>query len=342
MTVVGHNHDGVMLAEYGELLCQFIERQGLDVNALLAGTELSRERLRQPGWRLSLAATLRIISNAQALDARPDFGVRLGALLNIGSHGFLGYAFQSSRTLGDAFDLAVRYLRTRTSLFDLRVNQVGETALLQMEPCYEFGGQFEVLADIFVTSVLSIGQHILRYLPALDIELCVPYREQDQHRLWRQAGVGIAFQRADLQIRFPAHWLATPLKTADPQLAALAAARCEEELRNAGEPRQDLLSRVRQLIRHHLQDAHAMDKVAADLYMTTRTLRRRLYEQGSSYQALQEQVRRRLATEMLLYTELSVDTIADQLGYSDPSNFGRAFRRWTGLSPRHYRQQQRM
>jgi AraC-like DNA-binding protein len=62
-----------------------------------------------------------------------------------------------------------------------------------------------------------------------------------------------------------------------------------------------------------------------------------LQQAGTSYLTLVEQIRRRRAEEYLLHTDRSVDDIAGLLGYSDPSNFGRAFRRWYGESPRQFR-----
>ena len=70
------------------------------------------------------------------IDPAPDLGIRLGAPMNLGSHGFLGYAFQSSRTLGDAFDLVVRFVRTRTSLLDTRIERQGNRAALVLEERY--------------------------------------------------------------------------------------------------------------------------------------------------------------------------------------------------------------
>jgi AraC-like DNA-binding protein len=68
-----------------------------------------------------------------------------------------------------------------------------------------------------------------------------------------------------------------------------------------------------------------------------RTLKRRLADQGTSFSALLDEVRRDRATLLLRAGELSVDEIGARLGYSDPANFARAFRRWTGSSPRAFR-----
>lgn len=138
------------------------------------------------------------------------------------------------------------------------------------------------------------------------------------------------------QVRMPAHWLALPLPGADANLVRLATVQCERALRDL-EENDGLLGRVRQLAREYLSEARSLDCVAEELHMTPRTLRRRLQAMGTSYQQIVEQIRRGMAVDLLTRTRQPVETIALELGYADPSNFGRAFRRWTGLSPRHYR-----
>ena len=94
-------------------------------------------------------------------------------------------------------------------------------------------------------------------------------------------------------------------------------------------------------LREYLPSNPTLDQAAAAQAMSARTLRRRLSDLGTSYQLMMEQMRRGRAVELLLHSDRTVDAIAQALGYGDPSNFGRAFRRWTGVSPRLYRDQAR-
>ena len=72
-------------------------------------------------------------------------------------------------------------------------------------------------------------------------------------------------------------------------------------------------------------------------HVSARTLMRRLQDEGTSYQQLLDTVREELACWLLLRTTLPVEAIAGQLGYEDPSNFARTFRRWTGQTPSSFR-----
>jgi AraC-like DNA-binding protein len=92
--------------------------------------------------------------------------------------------------------------------------------------------------------------------------------------------------------------------------------------------------RLRQLIPGEVPD---FDTLAAELNMTTATLRRRLHEEGASYQGIKDQLRRDLAISYLSHSGRSVMDIALELGFSERSAFHRAFRKWTGASPGEFR-----
>jgi AraC-like DNA-binding protein len=78
--------------------------------------------------------------------------------------------------------------------------------------------------------------------------------------------------------------------------------------------------------------------LVADLYgMSAQTLRRRLHEEGTSFRSVIEGIRRDLSLRQLLKTKKTVSTIAASLGYSETRAFTRAFKQWTGMSPRDYR-----
>ena len=86
--------------------------------------------------------------------------------------------------------------------------------------------------------------------------------------------------------------------------------------------------------RHHLP---TLERVAASLGMSERVLRRRLTARGTSFRALADEVISPLARRYLHDSTLSLDDVAERLGYSEPASFVRAFRRWTGTTPDAYR-----
>jgi AraC-like DNA-binding protein len=79
-------------------------------------------------------------------------------------------------------------------------------------------------------------------------------------------------------------------------------------------------------------------EVAAAQHISPRTLIRRLKRDGTSFQAILDDVRQTLSRDYLMNSDMSIARIAWRLGYQDPSNFSRAFHRWHGQSPRSYRE----
>lgn len=98
--------------------------------------------------------------------------------------------------------------------------------------------------------------------------------------------------------------------------------------------------RVRRVIETSFPFPPKLARVAATLFLSERTLKRRLQAEEASFQNLVDQVRLERAGDLLENTAMNLSQIADALGYADAANFTRAFKRWTGRSPSHYRHQE--
>lgn len=325
-------------AGYVDLFCRLLEQRGIARERLLAGTGVGAADLAAPGARIPDQQMLRIVARALELTGDPSLGFQFGLTMNIKTHGFLGYAALSSETLGDAIDLAVRYFRTRTTGMDLQFFIEGDTAVLQLEERVPMGEYLPFAIETLLAMFHTARLQLVKEPPSPDGEARVTYAEQPYHRqLLQLAGAKIHFNCSANQIRFPAAELKRRIDFADPQLVRMAAAQCEEELKKLSDE-EGLLGEVRRRARRLLAEDPSLERVADELHMAPRTLRRRLAALGTSYHDIVEQLRRGLAVEYLQQGDRPVERIAEQLGYSDPSNFGRAFRRWTGVSPTAWRE----
>ena len=101
-----------------------------------------------------------------------------------------------------------------------------------------------------------------------------------------------------------------------------------------------LISQIRRLLGRDCSNWPDLDAVAQQLHMSPQTLRRHLREEGSSFQELKDHLRRDLAIYHLGRDDLAIQDIAEQLGFSEPSAFHRAFKKWTGVTPGAYRAQE--
>jgi AraC-like DNA-binding protein len=134
-------------------------------------------------------------------------------------------------------------------------------------------------------------------------------------------------------IDMPESFSSTPCITADATAFRQAVRLCERaEARRQSDG--DVAQRVLDRLLDRQGDYPSLSEMAKDLYMSNRTLIRKLKAQGTSYQMLLDDVRQELAVWYLRQSDLSVEAIAERLGYRDTSNFSRTCKRWFGLTPR--------
>lgn len=346
MTISRHSIEPTLSGHYVVQLLAAMQALGVSSADVLADMPMLQKALerhqadsaasRYAEQQVPWSHSLQLMRRAKALAPSPLLAIELGRLLNLRSHGFLGYAVLSSRTIGEAIDLSIRYFRTRTSIFALRLFREGDDAVVQLDEAVPLGELHGFFIEALITLMLVCGEQVTgrEFMGELRLTLA----KAEHHTQWREVQQArVSYDQAFNQIRFPRKGLQLPIAQADAQLLAMATAQCEQEmhrLRDHG----GLLPSVKMWLREQISTQPTLEQAAQAHAMSARTLRRRLQDLGTSYQLMLEQLRRGRAVELLLHSDDAVDTIAHALGYGDPSNFGRAFRRWTGLSPRAYRE----
>jgi len=307
MTILKMNPDEYSIsAEYVPLLAALVERRGITQAMLLEGVDIDPAILRLPTARISRDTFCHLVTRALELTGEPALGWEMGASMTFSSHGFLGYAAMSSETLRDAIDLAVKFHRTRSTLANLHSFVDGDTAGVELEELVSLGEVKQFLTESMFSSFHFIFAKLISP-ETIEGEARFSYPQPAYfERVKPIIPVPCYFDCASSQLRFPARVLDERLRFADPRLASMALAQCEQE-------------------------------VASEPHMSSRTLKRKLQQLGTNYQRILDDLRKGLAVEYLSQTTRTVDDIAILLGYSDASNFARAFRRWTGKSPSDYR-----
>ena len=153
----------------------------------------------------------------------------------------------------------------------------------------------------------------------------------------RLLGVPVLFNQPHNQVCFPEYLLEVPVSTANAISRGLAESECEKLLTQLDQG-QDLVIQIR----HQLDKMKAfptLPTIAKAMNSSPRTINRQLAQLNTTYQHILDDVRREKAIDLLTYSKINIEQIAIQLGYNDPSNFGRAFRRWLGKSPRAFRKE---
>jgi AraC-like DNA-binding protein len=148
----------------------------------------------------------------------------------------------------------------------------------------------------------------------------------------------VHFGKPGTQLIFDSSFLTMPLVEADLTLGSLLEKQAEELLAKFPREESDFVNQVRQLIRENLSSGETgMEIISRKLGSSSRTLQRKLKEQGASYQKLLEETQSEMSKFYLQQPEIAICEISYLLGFSQSSAFHRAFRRWTGLTPKAFR-----
>ncbi|MCL4226553.1 MAG: helix-turn-helix transcriptional regulator [Myxococcales bacterium] len=302
--------------------------------ALLAGTGLSEEALRDPGARVPLATCAALVERARVLTGEPALALYVGMQMRVSSHGFLGFAAMTASTVREALTLAERFAATRTSVIGTSTVIEGDTAAVVIEERADLGGLREFAILSLIVGLWQIGQ-TLTGRPLRGAAECAFPAPAYLARVPLPAGETLRFDRPANRLVFAADLLDLPLVSADPVAVQLARAQCERELAalvDAGLP-----GRVRLALVDPDGRFRSVDEVARVVHVSTRTLKRKLAACGTSYSRLLDDLRRQRALLLLEDRTLALAEVASRLGYTELPNFTRAFRKWTGTTPGAFR-----
>ncbi|WAJ35989.1 AraC family transcriptional regulator [Pseudomonas sp. GOM7] len=319
-----------------QLLIQLGLDLGLDLPTCLAGTGITPARLPTLQGEIDADCELRLIANlVQGLPDIEHLGLLAGERYRLISYGAWGYALLSSATVREAAALGLRYLGLTFAFTHISLAEQGQDACLLFDDSQTPTALLPFIVQRDMLGALVVIRELLGdKLPLLQVRMRQPAARMPQ-TFAKAFGHAVQFAADDNSLMFPATLLDKPLPFANPALVQACEQQCQAILaRHKWD--EGLTGQVRQLLLRTPGQLDDMERVAANLHMSSRTLRRRLNEEGIGFRALQDQVRQALAEDMLEAGGLSLEEIAERLGYGELSNFIHAFKRWKGTTPGRY------
>jgi AraC-like DNA-binding protein len=320
---------------YALQLAELLGRWGIPSSELFAGLGLSEAALAEPGAKLSLSLQEKVTERARQLSGEPGIAFALGLQMRIGAHGEVGIAAMTASTIREALEVATRFAPTRTTAIELRLREEGDVAALVIEERAPLGTMRDVVILALTVGIWQISNALTGRQVRGDADFAFEEPEYFQRFVGFAPGT-IRFGRPANQLLFDAKFLDVPIVMADRATQRVAREQCERALEALGRDG-SLTTRVRELAAHEGGGFNTLEDIAKQLAMSERTLKRKLGALGTSFTELIDDQRRDEAMLLLRSRDLSIEDIADRLGYSDAANFTRAFRRWTGKSPRAFR-----
>jgi AraC-like DNA-binding protein len=317
-------------------IVQALEMGGVDCRAIFLELGLDYAALEDPDARFPQDGMTCLWQRAVELSGDPAIGLNMARVVRPASFHVVGYALMSSRTLKEGFARLVRYqriigegadlsFRPQPNGYELTLAIHGDRLPAARQSCEASLAYALAFCRWMTGKPIRPQQVLFQGEPPADLR---PFEQVFQGPLQFNADhYGLLFERADMDM---------PLPTANESLAQLHDRFAGDYLARFSESRVTHLTR-QVLCRLLPQGEPRREVVAQALHLSQRTLQRRLQEEGSSFQQLLDDTRRELAQQYLAQPALSLLEVAYLLGFADPSNFFRAFRRWFALTPGEYR-----
>ncbi|MDP2228452.1 MAG: AraC family transcriptional regulator [Moraxellaceae bacterium] len=309
----------------------------LDAEGLAAPHCRARLAAWPPDARMPLSEWLGLLELIADIVPRPALGLAIGQRVQPRHAGVMGYLGLSCDTLGEALLRFARYHRLVYDGNPVEVDIATEGVRISWGIAHGKPGQLpdETAIAAFATLTrLLVDQPIC----AQRVEF-VNAAPDDTSPYETFFGCPVSFAHARTTVQFSADHLALPIRYRDPGLRALLEQQAESLL-HALPQRDAFETTLRQALIRQLHNGEpTLEGIAHALHVSPRTLQRRLAERQLQFKPLLETTRRALAHDYLGDPNLALTEIALLLGYSEQSAFSRAFRRWTGQTPKAFRRQ---
>lgn len=267
--------------------------------------------------------------------SEPGFGLKLGTEERLERYDPVKIAAISARSFRDAIERVSRY-KQLTCPETIRIVERGNESVVQFVWLLAHEKEPSLLVDVCFAWIVSMAQRgIGRHLSPKRVEFQRTPAHQRMHEAHFRCPVtfnakqnALVFSRTDMELPFVTH-NADLLATVAPQLEAELAQQLAQK--TFSEQAKGILKQLLAGQRPGIQD------LARELHLSTRTLQRRLTEQGITFQRLLDEARRELARHYLLHSARELNETAYLLGYEDANSFFRAFHHWEGASPGQWR-----
>lgn len=320
-------------------LIEGVEHAGVTREAFLAAAGFDPRRVEQRDVRISLEEYDRLNELAREVTGDPALGLRMGQIASATTHSLAAHLVAHAKTLGDAIANLTRYHRILSGREFIRLVETDCTAKLISEVAPGSIACRRFRAEISVTGFYRMLRYFARdarpHVAAFE-HAAPGYRDQ-YHAIFEGAE---AFSQPFTGIVFDRSLMTKVQLNADEPFHEALRFQAERELARLS--RQTTFA---DRLREHVLDPRTtnrrdMNTAARSLGLSARSLRRKLQLEGESYTEVVDAALSTLAKRLLSDEQRTIEQTAYELGFSAPSAFHKAFKRWTGVTPSDFRRRQ--
>jgi len=320
-------------------IAKALDYSGVDAARVFRLVEVATPLGNDPMLRVSAQSLNRLYAASVEVTNDPYFGLTVAKFITMSNLHALGYALAASDTLMDFCSRLQRYFRVVSEAASVTITEADGQVLLRMEHLTDVSGETEdACLGFIVLAMRRLGESALTPLAV------------DFHHAARRGGDGpyealfrapVRFGQSASTLVFDAEDMRQPLAGSCPELAQVNDNIAVKYL--ARLDKSDVCSAVKQKIVELLPNGECTREIVAKaMALSPSALQFKLSKSDTSFQTILDATRMELACSYVQQSALSVTEIAFLLGFNDTSNFARAFKRWTGMSPSEFRDQPKL
>lgn len=333
------NDQATTINTWAIALVRTLDAHGCDGRGLLLRAGLDAQLLTDPNGRAPVSGMSRLWQLAVEATGDPCIGLKAAAFVQPATFHSLGLALLASQDLEDALKRMARFSRIVSNVADVYTEACPGGVKLKARWLVDMPVVTEAI-DLLMASSVKMGLLLLGEDPRNPRPLELWLRRSGDAAMHaefeRHFGFPVHFGADENALFIPNEWIERPLPMANPQLARQTDLVVMDYLSHFDGAR--LTEKVRaELISRLPAGEPTRGDIASALNLSEKTLQRRLRSEGTSYQQVLDEVRRKMALQYLSDWRMSMCSMTFMLGFSDQSSFTRAFRRWTGATPGEYR-----
>ena len=322
------------------LVVDSLESYGLDYRAIIAEAGFDADKDYDPSERVSSLKYKKLWELSVKYSGDPCFGLTYAAYIQPSALHGLGLSWIASHSLKDGLDRLIRFQKILATDMVLELTETNTAycirdAVGQKNDPFQFpDAAFDgLIATVYKICRIMLGPHIK------PVRVSFEHPEPQCTEKFEQFfGIPASFNSSETAIEFDKATCEHPASSANPELTRINDQIVIDYLNQFEQD--DIVTQTRKYIIDHLPSgAPRQALIASDLNMSLRNYQRKLTDAGTSYTHVLNQLRHEMACQYLQSPKHPVTSISYFLGFSDPSNFSRAFKRWSGQSPYHFRQQ---
>ncbi|MES9968524.1 MAG: helix-turn-helix domain-containing protein [Candidatus Thiodiazotropha sp.] len=319
------------------VLVNLLQDKGFGLSKILASTQINQELLKSPDNQITFGQYRQLISNSLTLSDNPALGLEFGKRLNFSGSGVIGMGAMAAKTFYQALLFCGRAAEVINPAIALEINERDD--LLCVDVVEQL--PWEETQPFMVDTLFSIIVCIVNMLDPLILRKMVfkfKYPCQVEHSYYQAYLPGVLkFEAGINSLHLPLDFANKPMPSFNPHAVEQVEKILDKLVQEVRDERSVFTQPIRQMIMESNGEMITSEEVARRFHVSSRTLNRRLKSLGTSFSEIIVEVRYSIACDLLSNSSESMDQIAYRLGYRDASNFSKAFKGWSGVTPSQFR-----